>query len=397
MERAPYASDPALSRGRLIDEPASPTRTAYQRDRDRIIHSTAFRRMKFKTQVFLAHEGDHYRTRLTHSLEVAQIARSMARVLKVDEDLTEAIALSHDFGHPPFGHAGERALDRVMLDHGGFDHNAQSLRVMTYLEKCYATFDGLNLSWETLEGIAKHNGPVLTSEDEDHSRLPHAMRVYTQKQDLKLHTHASLEAQLAAIADDIAYITHDVDDGIRAGYLSKEDLSVFPICRDVYAIVEETYGDLEDFRFKHETLRRVLTAMIEDVISTTQANVEAADCQSSDDVRAQPCLLACFSKEMGADAKALKSKLYERLYRHPMIMAIMGEAEEIIAQIYDAYWQDPSNLPDSVHEEMSDLPDDRRHRHLCDFIAGMTDRYALLEYGRLFRDKPRAQLSFSGS
>ena len=267
QSRAPYATNPDQSRGRLIDEPPSRTRTPFQRDRDRVIHSTAFRRLKHKTQVFVHHEGDHYRTRLTHSLEVSQIARSLARTLGLDEDLAEALALAHDLGHPPFGHTGEDALHACMTPFGGFDHHAQSLRVVTELERRYATFDGLNLTWEVLEGLVKHNGPLLPrSEAGSHDDLPFAIRVYAERQDLELWSHAGPEAQAAAIADDIAYDAHDVDDGLRAGLFALADLRAVPFLREILGEVEDRHPDLEQSRAIHEVMRRMITAMVEDVI-----------------------------------------------------------------------------------------------------------------------------------
>ncbi|MGD9915704.1 MAG: deoxyguanosinetriphosphate triphosphohydrolase, partial [Rhizobiaceae bacterium] len=295
--RALYACDPAQSRGRMFDEPESPTRTPFQRDRDRIIHSTAFRRLKHKTQVFIAHEGDHYRTRLTHSIEVAQIARALARSLRADEDLSEAVALVHDFGHTPFGHTGEDALDDRMKAWGGFDHNAQSLRVVTQLERRYAEFDGLNLSWETLEGLVKHNGPLLdaSGEGRDGKRVPQSILSYNQLHDLELDRYASVEAQCAAIADDIAYNTHDIDDGLRAGLLTLDMLEAVPLPGGILRAVRQQYPRLDAVRVGHELMRRQITAMVEDVIVTARANLKEIDPQSVDDVHRAGRTIVAFS------------------------------------------------------------------------------------------------------
>ena len=394
MHRAVFASHPDCSRGRLIEEAPSLTRSPFQRDRDRIIHSTAFRRMKFKTQVFIAHEGDHYRTRLTHSLEVAQIARSIARVLELDEDLAEALALAHDLGHPPFGHAGERALDLAMNGEGGFDHNAQSLRVVTYLERRYAAFDGLNLSWEVLEGIAKHNGPLL-ARNGDRAALPHAFRTYSAMHDLELHTHASAEAQVAAIADDIAYITHDVDDALRAGFLFLDDLQDLPLCDTAFEEVISLHGRIENSRLIHETLRRVMTRMIEDVVHESKRRLAAVAPHSVADIRTHDDHVIAFSGALGPVAAALKAALFKHVYRHERIMAVMGEAEHIVRGLYLGYCDDNEAMPEPNRTAIKALSSERRPRHICDFVAGMTDRFAILEHGRLFGGAPGASLSFS--
>src|SRR6478609_1815365 len=295
-ERAVYAADPWSTRGRLYPEDGSLTRSDFQRDRDRIVHTTAFRRLKHKTQVFIAADGDHYRTRLTHTVEVAQIARALARALRLDEDLAEGVALVHDFGHTPFGHTGEDALDAVLLPYGGFDHNAQSLRIVTKLERRYADFDGLNLTWETLEGLVKHNGPLLTADGQGtRGPVPQPILDYCEVHDLEIATYASLEAQTAAIADDIAYNTHDIDDGLRSGYLTFDMLEDIPFLAELMAEVRDRYPGLEKSRFTHEIMRRQITRMVEDVISVAQERLAEVKPQSADDVRHSNRVIATFS------------------------------------------------------------------------------------------------------
>lgn len=330
-ERAPYACDPALSRGRLVPEPESPTRTPFQRDRDRIIHSTAFRRLKHKTQVFIAHEGDHYRTRLTHTIEVAQIARALARALRLDEDLAEAVALVHDFGHTPFGHTGEEALDERMKNFGRFDHNAQSLRIVTRLEHRYADFDGLNLSWETLEGLVKHNGPLLGAYAA-HADVPVPQPIldFNDRYDLELSRFASMEAQCAAIADDIAYNAHDIDDGLRAGLLSLDALDEVPLTKRLLDLVRERYPDLDAVRTGHELVRRQITIMVEDVIEEAQRRLAAAKPQSPEDVRGQSQALVAFSGSMRDDEKILKRFLFKNLYFHESVVVRRHAADRIV-------------------------------------------------------------------
>jgi dGTPase len=388
LDRAPYACNPAKSRGRRHGEPSDRMRSEFQRDRDRIIHSTAFRRLKHKTQVFILHEGDHFRTRLTHSIEVAQIARTLARALRLDEDLAEALALAHDLGHPPFGHAGERALQAAMAPYGGFDHNAQALRIVTSLEQRYALFDGLNLTWETLEGLVKHNGPLLAP-GAGAETLADAIRRYPGAADLRLDTRASLEAQVAAIADDIAYDTHDIDDGVRAGLLSAADLAELPLTREAFGEVERLYGAISFPRGLHETLRRVMSRMIRDVLAETQRRVALLAPEDADAVRYAPTALAGFSPEMAGQEAALKRGLFERVYRHPSNVALTDNAERVVHDLFATYMRDPAMLPDG-HGLGIELRDEaERARGLCDFIAGMTDRYALGEHARLFDDTPR--------
>ncbi|RVC16871.1 deoxyguanosinetriphosphate triphosphohydrolase, partial [Mesorhizobium sp. M7A.F.Ca.AU.002.02.1.1] len=383
--RAAYACDPANSRGRLFDEVESPTRTPFQRDRDRIIHSTAFRRLKHKTQVFIAHEGDHYRTRLTHSIEVAQIARALARALRGDEDLAEAVALVHDFGHTPFGHTGEDALNEKMAVWGGFDHNAQSLRIVTRLEARYAEFDGLNLTWETLEGLVKHNGPLTDANGKGlKGPVPQAIRDYSQLHDLELDRFAGIEAQCAAIADDIAYNTHDIDDGLRAGLLTLDMLETVSRPGTILKGVRERYPSLDAVRTGHELMRRQITAMVEDVIRSTTANLDRIRPPSADAVRAAGETMVVFSAEMAALEKELKAFLYKHLYRHAEVMRVRADAEQIVKDLFDAYFADPRAMPDGWREGLDRADDRIKARSVADFLAGMTDTYALKEHRRLF-------------
>ncbi len=379
---APYAVDERQSRGRLVPEAASPTRTLYARDRDRILHSTAFRRLTHKTQVFIYHEGDHYRTRLTHSLEVTQVARSMARTLHAEEDLTEALALAHDLGHPPFGHAGERALDRLMAEEGGFDHNAQSLRVVTELERKYARFDGLNLAWETLEGLVKHNGPLLADAGRP---VPQPILTYCAEQDLDLDTHPSLEAQLAALADDIAYNNHDIDDGYRAGLFTFAELGEVPLAGRALAEVQSSYPGLEGTRALYETTRRLITALIDDATAETRRRLEVVAPISADDVRRAGHPVVAFSIPMSRDLDALRAFLAASVYRHARIARVMSDAESVVSDLFGLYLLRPDALPPEWREQ---APSQGYGRYVCDFIAGMTDRYALAEHRHLFDATP---------
>lgn len=388
-DRAPFASDPTQSRGRLIDEPSSRTRTPFQRDRDRIIHSTAFRRLKHKTQVFVAHEGDHYRTRLTHTIEVSQIARSLARALKLDEDLAEALALVHDFGHTPFGHAGERALNEAMKDYGGFDHNAQSLRIVTALERQYASFDGLNLSWETLEGLAKHNGPLMNKGSTDPTQnLPTQIAEFNEKQDLELWNWPGLEAQLAAIADDIAYDNHDIDDGLRAGLFELDNLADVPIAGQLLNEVREIYPDLDAGRTNHELIRRQITLMVEDVIDETARRLNNFNPKSVEDIRSVGMVTGCFSKEMAKQEGDLKAFLFENMYRHPQVMKVMEAAETIIRDLFSAYFSGQAEMPEGWSDDLGNLSELERARRISDFLAGQSDPYAVSEHRRLFDATP---------
>ncbi|MEW9806294.1 deoxyguanosinetriphosphate triphosphohydrolase [Mesorhizobium sp. ZMM04-5] len=387
--RAPYACDPDHARGRFKAEPESPTRTPFQRDRDRIVHSTAFRRLKHKTQVFVAHEGDHYRTRLTHTIEVAQIARALARALRCDEDLAEAIALVHDFGHTPFGHTGEDALNAKMAAWGGFDHNAQSLRIVTRLERRYAEFDGLNLTWETLEGLVKHNGPLTDAAGNGlKGPVPQAIRDFNELFDLWLDKHAGLEAQCAAIADDIAYNTHDIDDGLRAGLLTLDMLDAATLPRGILAGVRERYPRLDAVRTGHELMRRQITIMVEDVISTAMARLERLKPQSADDIRNAGETMVVFSDELAAQERELKAFLYKHIYRADEVMRVRADAERVVKELFDAYFADPRLMPEGWREGLDLAPDRIKARDVADFLAGMTDTYALKEHRRLFDHTP---------
>jgi dGTPase len=393
--RSVYGCDPDRSRGRLFDEPPSRTRSPFRRDCDRVIHSTAFRRLKHKTQVFVFHEGDHYRTRLTHTLEVAQIARALARQLGLDEDLTEALALAHDLGHPPFGHAGERALDACMRDHGGFDHNAQTLRVVTSLEHRYPDFDGLNLTWETLEGIVKHNGPLTTRNGAALGRyrehgVPLGIAEYVRTYDLELWSYASLEAQIAAIADDIAYDAHDIDDGLRAGLFVVDDLKIMPLAAEMIAEIDASHPGLDDARRGAELVRELISYLIGAVVSEARRRLQVARPASVEDVRHHGELLIAFSPEAAKAEAEIKSFLKLRMYRHQRVMRVMGDAEQILFDLFARYQRQPSDLPAEW------LPRDRGEgetetesaRRIGNFIAGMTDRFALTEHQRLFDSTP---------
>ena len=389
-ERAVYAADPWRSRGRLIAEDMSPTRSDFQRDRDRIIHSTAFRRLKHKTQVFIAHEGDHYRTRLTHTIEVAQIARGLARALKLDEDLAEGVALVHDFGHTPFGHTGEDVLDELLAPFGGFDHNAQSLRIVTRLERRYARFDGLNLTWETLEGLVKHNGPLLAPDGGMLKKpVPKPILDYSTGHDLELANHASLEAQVAAIADDIAYNTHDIDDGLRAGLLTLDMLEEVPFLARMLKTVRDLYPDLDPERTTHEITRRQITAFVEDVIGAAQRELNRLRPQSVDDVRRAGRTIAHFTDEMAETDRAIKAFLYRRMYRHDGVMAVRAQASAVVRDLFSAFTADPKLLPGEFWQTAAhDADPAALARHVADYIAGMTDTFALTCHRRLFDRTP---------
>jgi dGTPase len=391
--RAPYACDPDRSRGRQFLEPPSKTRSPFRRDCDRVIHSTAFRRLKHKTQVFVFHEGDHYRTRLTHSLEVAQIARALARQLGLDEDLTETLALAHDLGHPPFGHAGERALDVCLQAHGGFDHNAQTLRVLTSLEHRYPEFDGLNLSWESLEGIVKHNGPLTERSGAATGRysdrgIPVGISDYNRIYDLELWSYASLEAQAAAIADDIAYDAHDIDDGLRAGLFGVDDLRVMPLPAEIIADISKHHPGVDDDRRGAELVRELISYLIGAVISETNRRLQAAQPQSADDVRRQASALIAFPLEVARQEADIKAFLRQRMYRHQRVMRVMEEAEQILFALFARYQKSPADLPPEWLEGAANETGAERARRIGNFIAGMTDRFALTEHQRLFDSTP---------
>jgi len=369
---AAYATRPADSRGRFYAEPESATRSCYSRDRDRIIHSSAFRRLKHKTQVFVQHEGDYYRTRLTHSLEVAQLARSLARTLSADEDLAETVALAHDLGHTPFGHAGEEALDAVTKDIGGFDHNAHALRLVTKLEHRYADFDGLNLTWETLEGLVKHNGPLKEP-------LPGPIASFDKRWPLELSGWPGLEAQLAALADDIAYVSHDIDDGLRAGLFTIRELTEAPLAGVHVQGVLERYGELELSRFIGELIRTLMSELLEDVLLTTRTNLQGA--ASAAGVRRAGAATAHFSPALLERLKALKAFQMQNMYRHPRVTAAMTRAQAVVTDLYEGFVADPGLLPPDWAQAAAEAVPGTVAR---DYIAGMTDRFALTEYARVF-------------
>ena len=391
--RAPYACDPELSRGRLYPEPPSTSRSSFRRDCDRIIHATAFRRLKHKTQVFVFDEGDHYRTRLTHTLEVAQIARALARRLRLDEDLAEALALAHDLGHPPFGHAGERALDSCLSALGGFDHNAQTLRVVTTLERRYPAFDGLNLTWETLEGLVKHNGPLTERAGAPLERyqrhgVPASILDYCRAHDLQLWSFASAEAQVAAVADDIAYDAHDIDDGLRAKLFELEAIMAVPLPGRIVAGIRATYPNLDHDRLVHELIRRLIGLLIDDVVSESTSRLTTLKPRSADDVRRAAAPVGGFSRGVGEEDRAIKGFLKRHVYRHPRVMKVMDQAADVVRDLFARYSARPQDLPAEWGEHLSDRDEGARARHIADFIAGMTDRYALFEHARLFDSTP---------
>ncbi|MGO4738718.1 deoxyguanosinetriphosphate triphosphohydrolase [Bosea sp. 2KB_26] len=391
--RAIYACRSSQSRGRLIAEPASPTRSHFQRDRDRIIHSTAFRRLKHKTQVFVSHEGDHYRTRLTHTIEVAQIARALARALGLDEDLAEALALAHDLGHTPFGHTGEDALDACMHKFGGFDHNAQTLRIVARLEHRYAGFDGLNLSWETLEGLVKHNGPLIGADGEPTARytktgIPAAIVEYQERQDLWLDSHASAEAQVAALADDIAYNAHDIDDGLRAGLFGHADLRVVPFLADLLDEIERLHPGLETSRATNELVRRVITRFVEDVIGRSEQLIAALAPADADAIRRAGAPVVAFSETITTADRQIKAFLYPNMYRHPRVGGIRQQAADVVRDLFTRFAAAPQAMPPDWAAGMTELDEPRKARRIADYIAGMTDWYALDEHRRLFDATP---------
>jgi dGTPase len=373
---ASYACDPARSRGRLIAEWDDPERSCFQRDRDRIVHATAFRRLQYKTQVFVVHEGDHYRTRLTHSLEVAQIARSLARSLKLDEDLAEAVALAHDLGHTPFGHAGEEALNAAMKPYGGFEHNEQTLRVLTRLERRYAGFDGLNLSWETLEGVVKHNGPL--------NRPRPDILAYDALQKLNLNTWPGLEAQVAAMADDIAYTNHDIDDGLRAGLFSYEEVAALPLAGPSFEKARALFPDAEPARRVNEAVRRLMTFMISDLLATTRQELERLAPADSDAVRAAGRAIVRFSDGLTDELTAMRAFLFERMYRHYRVNRMTSKAKRVVRNLFDLFLAEPQTLPTFWRLQAQTVEGDPRARVIADYIAGMTDRFAVDEHRRLF-------------
>ena len=374
--RAPYACDPARSRGRRFPEPESASRSVFQRDRDRVLHCRAFRRLMHKTQVFIGPDGDHFRTRLTHSLEVAQIARSVARSLGLDEDLAEALSLAHDLGHTPFGHAGEDALDEAMEPWGGFDHNVQTLRILTELETMYADFDGLNLTWETLEGVVKHNGPIA-------GEVPRAVRDYCAVHDLEVDIFPGAEAQTAAIADDIAYHSHDVDDGLRAGLFALEDLLEAPLAGDAAREAMERHPDAPRDRLIQETVRRIIDRLVRDLIGESGRRLAGSGAGSADDVRWSGEPAIAFSRPVAEANTALKAWLFANMYRHERVRSERRGAEVVMRGLFDAFGADPERLPDEWRGRLDGRDEAGRRRVIADYIAGMTDRFARHEHQRL--------------
>jgi dGTPase len=377
-----FASRPGDSRGRLHPEEESAFRSCFQRDRDRIIHASSFRRLKHKTQVFIEHEGDYFRTRLTHSIEVAQVARTISGTLGLNQELAEAVALAHDLGHTPFGHTGEDALAELMEPYGGFDHNAQAIRIVTDLERHYAEWDGLNLTWETLEGIAKHNGPVVGD-------VPWALEGYNAQHDLELHTHASTEAQVAALSDDIAYNNHDLHDGLRAELFSTDELAQMPILQDCFGEVDRKYPGLNYYRRRHEALRRFFGVLVEDVIAVTRTNLAEVDPQSAQDVRDAGRMMVQFSPALWSDLKQIRQFLFTRMYRAPEVVEIRQYVTDAVNELFPIFMQRPELLPKQWRKDVAEVSNDvELARIVSDYIAGMTDRFALQEAEHLTGRKP---------
>ena len=375
----PYAARPEVTRGRLYPEGESRFRSCFQRDRDRIIHASAFRRLKHKTQVFIEHEGDYFRTRLTHSIEVAQVARTIAGALGLNVELTEAVALAHDLGHPPFGHTGEDALERLMAPYGGFDHNAQAIRIVTSLERHYADFDGLNLTWETLEGIAKHNGPV-------EGVIPYALAEYNARHDLELHTHASAEAQVAALSDDIAYNSHDLHDGLRAELFSTDELAELPILGGCFERVDALYPGLNYYRRRHEALRRFFGILVEDVIDQALARLGEIKPETAQDIRLAGQSMIRFSPEIWTQLKVIREFLFHRMYRAPDVVEMRVQVTKAVDGLFPLFMGQPDLFPKQWRKEVAEVVDETAlARIVLDYIAGMTDRFALQEYERLCR------------
>jgi dGTPase len=398
---ATYACHPSQSRGRLHLEVESATRTSFQRDRDRIIHSTAFRRLEYKTQVFVNHEGDHYRTRLTHSLEVSQLARSICRTLRLNEDLAEALALAHDLGHTPFGHAGEDALSEAMEGFGGFDHNAHTLRILTSLEHRYADFDGLNLTWETLEGTAKHNGPLIKRAPAStiigkifnrpqEAKLPRAISEYSAKHNLELETYAGAEAQVASLSDDIAYNNHDIDDGLRAGLFTIEQLNTVPGVGDIFREVRSRYPGIDEGRMTHEAVRRLINRMVTDLVTQTRQNIAADHVEKADDVRKLGKPLVAFSPEMQEVNVKLKAFLMENMYRHYKVNRMASKARRVVKELFGFFLNEPQCLPTTWRQQAGSPKSATTATTVADFIAGMTDRFAIEEHHRIFDVGARA-------
>jgi dGTPase len=399
---ASYACWPDKSRGRLYREPETNTRTVYQRDRDRIIHSTAFRRLEYKTQVFVNHEGDHYRTRLTHSLEVSQMARSICRALRLNEDLAEALALAHDLGHTPFGHAGEDALSEMMEPYGGFDHNGHTLRIVTSLEQHYADFDGLNLTWETLEGIAKHNGPLIKKSPasilnkligrEPKGSLPRALKEYNEKHDLELDTYAGGEAQVASLADDIAYTNHDIDDGLRAGLITLQQLQEVGLAGKILREVRAQYPDLNEQKLTHEAIRRLINRMVTDLITQTMQNIDGERIEKPEDIRKLGKPLVAFSSGMMEANAELKEFLMKNMYRHYKVNRMASKARRVVKELFHFFLNEPECLPTQWRSQVNAPRTPITALVVADFIAGMTDRFALDEYTRVFDVQARSWL-----
>lgn len=372
-----YAARADLSRGRLHPEEESRFRSCFQRDRDRIIHASSFRRLKHKTQVFIEHEGDYFRTRLTHSIEVAQVARTIAGALGLNVELTEAVALAHDLGHPPFGHTGEDALQRLMAPYGGFDHNAQAIRIVTSLERHYAEFDGLNLTWETLEGIAKHNGPVT-------GEIPYALADYNARHDLELDTYASVEAQVAALADDVAYNSHDLHDGLRAELFSTDELAELPLLEGCFAAVDKAYPGLNYYKRRHEALRRFFGLLVEDVIVEAQTRLEDLSPQRAQDVRLAGRPMVRFSPPVWRDLQVTRDFLFHRMYRAPDVVTMREQVTQAIDALFPLFMANTELLPRQWRKDVDDARGETAlARIVVDYIAGMTDRFALQEYKRL--------------
>ncbi len=387
-DRAPYAAGAPRSRRRLIAEPPSSTRTEFQRDRDRIIHSTAFRRLAHKTQVFVHHESDHFRTRLTHTIEVAQIARALARALRLDDDLAEAVALGHDLGHTPFGHTGEDALDACMADHGGFDHNSHGLRIVTELERRYAAFDGLNLTQATLAGLVKHNGPLLDASGRPVGPrgVPETIASYDRINPLDLSLYASLEAQAAAIADDIAYDAHDIDDGLSAGLFTLAEIrAAVPLVETVVREIETLHPGLDTVRVIHELSRRLITLFIEDAIGESRRRIAEAEVESPEAVAEAGRTLVGHSAGIEAADHDIKAFLFANMYRHPDVIAVRGRADAVVRRLFEAYMSDPAAMPPDWAAKAGQ---GERARAVADYIAGMTDRFAVHEHARLFDGVP---------
>ncbi|CAK0749878.1 Deoxyguanosinetriphosphate triphosphohydrolase-like protein [Azospirillaceae bacterium] len=383
---APFACHPSRSRGRIALEPESENRTPFQRDRDRVLRSGAFRKLKYKTQVFVYHEGDYYRTRMTHSLEVAQIARSICRTLRLNEDLTEAMALAHDLGHTPFGHAGEAALNLVMASYGGFQHNDQTLRILTHLERRYADFDGLNLTWETLEGVVKHNGPLLPLSKGE--CLPPTISAFQARCNLELNTWPGPEAQVAALSDDIAYNNHDLDDGLRAGLFSIDEIAELSLVGPIVRGLKERYPKLERSRLIHETIRRLINLMVTDLVDESRRRLEETRPESPEEVRAAGRPLISFSNDMREQERPLRAFLRERMYQYYLVNRVTSKSKRVVSDLFSLFLNEPNCLPAEWQRELKEcdgfLCVERRARLTADYIAGMTDRYALMEYQRLF-------------